>query len=399
MRAVPGLRAGDLDAVVVAFGDHRLAERLGSVGVGPLPDREERGVLPERHVLVKRGHARLGPRLPGGERPVLQPPHHLGHVLRRGPAAPARDREAELAGERLVGVGQLGGGHRVVGAVGGQLGQAGVRHARQRHPCVRGEVAQVLAHLAWPCRAVQADDVDAERLERGERGADLRAQQHRPRRLDRHLGDQHDVGPGGGDGPPGADDRGLGLQQVLAGLHDQGVGPAAQQAGRVLLVGVPKLGEGDMAERGQLGARAYRAENPSGPLATGPVVHGLAGDAGPGLRQLPDPVRDAVFAEVAQICPERVGGEAIHPGLEVAVVYRPDDVRPDDVQYLVAALMPGEVVERGGAALQHGAHRAVRDEQALADRRSQRRPAPGVGGHSALSLSGGGRPGAWPGSA
>ena len=62
VRAVADLVAGDLDAVVPALGQHRLAERLGAVGVGALADRQVRGVLPERHVLVERGDAGLGPR-------------------------------------------------------------------------------------------------------------------------------------------------------------------------------------------------------------------------------------------------------------------------------------------------------------------------------------------------
>ena len=117
VRAVPGLRPGDLHAVVVAAGDHRIAESPGPVRVGPLADRQERGVLPERHVLVERRDAGLGARSAPGQRPVPQPGDDGGQVPGRGPAAAARQREPELGGEHLMGVGELIGGHRVVRAI------------------------------------------------------------------------------------------------------------------------------------------------------------------------------------------------------------------------------------------------------------------------------------------
>ena len=159
--------------------DERLAERLGPVGVGPLADGQER--------RCPAGTARAGRARPPRARAAAcaaatgraaQPLHHGGQVLRRGAAAAADQGQAELGGEPLVRVGQLGRGERVPGAVGGELRQAGVGHAGQRDARVAGQVAQVLAHLARPGRAVQPDQADAERLQRGERGADLAAQQH-----------------------------------------------------------------------------------------------------------------------------------------------------------------------------------------------------------------------------
>ena len=49
------------------------------------------------------------------------------------------------------------------------------------------EVAQVLGHLGRAGRAVHADHVGLHRFERGERGADLGADEHAARRLDGHL--------------------------------------------------------------------------------------------------------------------------------------------------------------------------------------------------------------------
>ena len=77
------------------------------------------------------------------------------------------------------------------------IGQAGVGHAGDADLRVPREVAQVLAHLGGAGGAVQADHVDAERLERGERGADLGADQHRAGGLDGHLHEHRQVDAGG----------------------------------------------------------------------------------------------------------------------------------------------------------------------------------------------------------
>ena len=222
-----------------------------------------------------------------------------------------------------------------------------------------GQIAQVLAHLGGPGRAVQPDQVDAERLKCGQGRADLAAEQHRAGGLDRHRRDQRHAGPGLGDGPLHADDGRLGLQQVLAGLDDDRVHPAAKQACGVALVGVTQRGEPDVPEGGQLGAGPDRAEHPARPLRRRPRVRGLPGDPRACLGQLPDPVLKTVFAEVAQVRAEGVGGDAVHPGFEVAVVDRADDVGPGEVEDFVAPLVAVEVAEGRRAGLEHGAHRPV----------------------------------------
>ena len=64
--------------------------------------------------------------------------------------------------------------------------------AREERARVLREVAQVLGHLGRTGRAVQADDVGLHRLERGERGADLGADEHAARGLDRDLHHERD---------------------------------------------------------------------------------------------------------------------------------------------------------------------------------------------------------------
>ena len=227
VRAVPGLGPCDPHAILEPALEHRITEGLGPVGVGPLADGQERGVLPERHVLVERGHAGLAARPAPGEPAVRYAVRQHGDVLRGGAAAAAHQGQAELPGEPVVGIRELRRGQRVARAVRGEDGQAGVRLAGDRDAGVRGQVAQVLAHLAGTGGAVKPDHVDAERLQRGQRRADLAAEQHRPGCLDRDLGDDQRVRGQFGYGSPGPDDGRLGLQQVLAGLDDQRVGTAA----------------------------------------------------------------------------------------------------------------------------------------------------------------------------
>ena len=105
---------------------------LRAVGVGALADRQVRRVLAERHVLVERRDAGLGPRPARGEPAAADPLDDLAQVLGRRAAAAADEGEAEVAGEVVVRVGQLlrasaGRARRRLPSI----GQAGVGHAGQ----------------------------------------------------------------------------------------------------------------------------------------------------------------------------------------------------------------------------------------------------------------------------
>ncbi len=108
----------------------------------------------------------------------------------------------------------------------------------------------MLAHLGRAGGAVQADQVDTERFQRGERRAGLRAEQHRAGQLHGDLRDQGHPPAGLGHRAACPDDRGLGLQEVLGGLDQDGVDAAGEQAGGLPLVGVPQRPVGDVAEAG-----------------------------------------------------------------------------------------------------------------------------------------------------
>ncbi|MGX1508564.1 UNVERIFIED_CONTAM: hypothetical protein RKD43_007273 [Streptomyces graminofaciens] len=360
VRALADLVARHLDTVVPAALEHRLAELLRPVGVRPLTDRHVRGVLTERHRLIEGGGTRIGPRFTGRWGQVTDAFDDAAQVLRGGAAAAADQGQTVVGDELLLRVGEFDGGQRVVGAVLAEDGQSGVGHAGQRDTGVAGEMAQVLAHLGRAGGAVEADHVDAERFERGERRADLGAEQHGAGGLDRHRADQRRAAAGGVHGAAGADDRGLGLQQVLRRLHQQRVRAAGDQALGVRLVGVAQHGVGGVAEGGELGAGAHRAQHP--PLLPGGGrvgVGDLAGDPGARLGQFVDPLGDVVLPQCGVVGAEGVGLHAVDADVEVRLVDGADDVGAGDIEDLVAALEVLEVLQRRILRLEHGAHRAV----------------------------------------
>ena len=184
------LLLGELQGDVPVAGDHRVLELLGAVRVHALADGEERGVLVERDRAVDRRARRLVLHVPRRRRAGADAFDHRAQVRGRGAAATADDVEPELGDETLVRVGERLGREVVVLAPVDDRRQAGVRQAREEGAAVLGEVAEVLGHLRRAGRAVQPDHVGVHRLERGERGADLGAEEQAAGGLDRDL-DHH----------------------------------------------------------------------------------------------------------------------------------------------------------------------------------------------------------------
>ena len=227
------------------------------------------------------------------------------------------------------------------------------------------QVAQVFAHLGRAGRAVQADHVDTERLDRRQRGPDLAAQQHGARGLDGDVCENRDVTAELGHRPARAQHRGLELQQILAGLDEDRVGAALEHAQRRLQIGVADHRVLGVPERRQLGARAHRPEHVALAVGGAHLVGDAARDGGGLLRQLADLVGDVVVAEIAQVAAERVGLDRVGARREVIAVDLLDDVGAGLVEDLVAALEVVEVVEGQIGFLQLGAHRAVAHQYPL----------------------------------
>ena len=205
-----------------------------------------------------------------------------------------------------------------------------------------------------------------------EGGADLGAGQHGAGQLDGHLALDGQAAAGRSHGPPGAVDGRLGLEEVEDRLDDDQVDAALDQGVGLLLVGVAEVGVGDLAERGELGARADAAGHPPGPVRGGEVVGRLAGEGGGGQVQLAHPVGQAVLGQHRGEGPEGVGLDDVAADLEkdrwtrstasgrvtTSISLQPSSSGPPKS----SAVSSGQ--------LQVGAHGAVEDDDPLARRPS-----------------------------
>ena len=230
VRALLDLFAGHRHTAVPVAGEHRLAELLRPVGVRPLADDEERRVLVERDSGVDGRGRRLRLRVPGGGGHPGAALDHRGQVRRGRPAAAADGGDAELGDEPVEVVGELVRRQVVVHPAVDDRRQAGVRQAGDRDPAVGGEVAERLAHLGRAGRAVEPDDVDLHRVERGQRGRDLGARQHPAGQLDRHLHLQRHLAADLGHRLLAGVDDGLGRQQVEDGSTSRRSTPPSSSA-------------------------------------------------------------------------------------------------------------------------------------------------------------------------
>ena len=159
---------------------------------------------------------------------------------------------------------------------------------------------------------------------------------------------------------PGAVDRGLGLERVLAGLAEDDVGAARDQARGLDAERLLEGAVGDVAERGQAGAGADRADHEA--LAAVACDQGdrLMGELGRAPVDLERPLAEVELAERDRRAAEAVGLERIGAGLEIAEVDLPDQVRAAQVQDLGAVLLAPEVgLDREVAALDLGPHGAI----------------------------------------
>ncbi len=285
-------------------------------------------------------------------------------MLRGGAAASTDQVQAVVGREAVVCVREFLRRQRVVGAIGRELRQSGVRHARDRQVGVLGQVAQVLGHLGGAGGAVESDGVDTDRAQRRQGRADLGPQEHGAGGLDGDLGDDRHVRVGSGHGPPGPDDRGFGLQQVLRGFDQDRVGAPVDQATDLFLIGITQHREVGMAQRGEFRAGANGTQH----IAVLAIVVGirhLAGDSRTGFGEFVDAVDDVVLGQIGPVGAERVRLDGIDADVEVRAMHPRDDLGPGDIEDLVAAVEVLEVRQGQIRRLQHRAHRPVSDQDPL----------------------------------
>ena len=247
--------------------------------------------------------------------------------------------------------------------------QPGIGDAGDRARRVIGEIPNGLAHVLGAGGAVQADHVDAQRLERREGAGHIGAEEHPTADVQRHLGlDRHaasDLRKQAFE----AVDRRLHLEDVLRGLDEQHVDAAFDECPGLRLVGVGELREGDIGQ-GRIAARrqhaggADGAGHETGVLGRGKAVARRAGQAGCRYVQvlgegldapLPQPVggglEGARFHDVAAHGEERL--------MDLA-----NDVGTAEDQVVVAPFQApaAEVFRRGMIPLNIRTHRPVEDE-------------------------------------
>ena len=113
----------------------------------------------------------------------------------------------------------------------------------------------MLGHLARPGGTVEPDHRHVERMNDRRRGGDIGADQQCSGGLDRHLGEDRRVLPGVLTRPLCTVDRRFDLQRILRGLDDDRVDPALDQPGALDRQRILERLIGDVAERGEAGAR------------------------------------------------------------------------------------------------------------------------------------------------
>ena len=207
-------------------------------------------------------------------------------------------------------------------------------------------------------------------LEHGEGRPDLGAGQHATGQLDRDLDLDRDDPVEGDHGPAGAVDGGLGRKEVEDRLDQEEVDAALEEPEGLLLVGVPQVGVGDLAQGGEFGARSHAAGHPARAVRGGELGRNGLGDLGAGTADLTGAVGQPVLGQHDRGGAERADLDDVAPDLEERAVHLGDEIGAGADQDLVAALEVGaaEVLGVQAEHLQVGAHRAVEDEHPLPQR-------------------------------
>lgn len=155
MRAAARLVLRDVEALLVVLGDHRLTEGLGAVGVGALTDHQEAGVLIERD--SRRTATRSPKHAPAygfSSRHRARPPRS-GGCARAEPQQPPTNDRSNSSTKPASADAMPAGSSGYTAIRSGPAGSPafGMTDTGSASAC---EVAQALAHLVRPGRAVQA---------------------------------------------------------------------------------------------------------------------------------------------------------------------------------------------------------------------------------------------------
>ena len=240
----------------------------------------------------------------------------------------------------------------------------------------------MFGHFLRTGAAVHPHHRDIERVDDGGGGGDVGADEQATGSLDGDVDENRRVDAGGGAGALGAVDRGFDLQSILAGLDQNGVDTAGDEAAALLGERVLQIVIRNIAERWQLGARADAAEYPAR-TAIGEALGGLAGDFAGALVDFEGAVGKVEFGEGNGRGAKAVGFHHIGAGGEVVVVDVANQVgarQAEHVGAILAAPVVGLDIE--GQGLDMAAHAAVGEQDVVGKRVEQR-----AAGHRVASMA------------
>ncbi len=346
VRALLDLVAGHLDAAVPIALLLELAELAGAVGVAALADREISVLLAQRGLAVERGDgrqpdaaARFRPR---PEAVAGEPAQHgieCGDVRHVGAAAAADDVDAVLGDEALLPLRQLGRAQGIMRLPVDQLRQSGIGLHRDQARPVLAQPFDVLGHLQWAGGAVDADRRYVERLDHRRRGGDVGSHQQGAGGLHRDLDEDRRVLAGFGAGALGGVHRRLDLQRVLAGLDQQRVDAAGHKSAALHGERVLERLVVDMAERGQPGAGADRADDEARAAVAGENLDRLARQLGRAAVDVKGLRGDAEFAQRHRRAAEAVGLQRVGAGAQISEMDLAHEIGPALAEHVGAVLM------------------------------------------------------------
>lgn len=220
-----------------------------------------------------------------------------------------------------------------------QLGQARIGLHRDQAGPVLAQPAHVLGHFLRAGGAVQAHERHVQRVDDRGRRRDVGTDEQRAGRLDRDLHENGGIRAHLGAGDLGAVDGGLDLERVLAGLDQQAVHAAFNQA--TALFGQARLERVivDIAQRGQLGARPDGADHVAVP-PVGKTFRRFARQMGGGAVDLTRAVGQPELTQRDGRAAKAVGFHHVRPGLEIATVDLAHQFGAGEVQDLGAVFLP-----------------------------------------------------------
>ena len=256
-----------------------------------------------------------------------------------------------------------------------EFGQAGIGlDGKQPRPVV-GEPAHMLGHLLRPRGAVDADERHVEGAHHRRGCGDVGADKQRAGGFDRHLDEDRLIAARRRARALGAVDRGLDLQRVLAGLDQERIDAAGDEAAALLGERVLERRVLDMAERGEPRARPDRAEHEARPPVALHGIDRLARDLGRAPVEREGLIAHPDLAQGDGRGAEAVGLDRVGAGAEMAemnVAHQVGAALAQDVgEVLLAAIVALDIeLQR----LHLGAHRAVAEQHALGQDVEDMRP-------------------------